>query len=270
MPKFYSLVPQRCHWWQQNKKNNPQKNDPVSERGETLPPLPNPCQKFEKSCVLHGLIVWFVENILVSERGHLPCWPCRREFCSLVPQRCHLWQQKTIENKTIQSLRGVRPPPLFHAKNVWNVVFDMVYGLMVSCHAMLKIIRLHYPKVTLHYVIMLPLVTSSPVPTIPSQFPSYFFLALPHQFGNFAEIGFEPSSYQSHLTHFFPAPVWVTLPTLVLSQLHYIPSSLFFWKLGSQSLEPFWAKVFLSQMCFAIMGWQIHGNGCCSGRGIQS
>lgn len=105
-----------------------------------------------------------------------------------------------------KELRGVRPPPLFHAKNVWNVVFDMVYGLMVSCHAMLKIIRLHYPKVTLHYVIMLPLVTSSPVPTIPSQFPSYFFLALPHQFGNFAEIGFEPSSYQSHLTHFFSQP----------------------------------------------------------------
>ena len=35
-----------------------------------------------------------IENILVSERGHLPCWPCRREFYSLVPQRCHLWQQK--------------------------------------------------------------------------------------------------------------------------------------------------------------------------------
>ena len=105
-----------------------------------------------------------------------------------------------------KELRGVRPPPLFHAKNVWNVLFDMVYGLMVSCHAMLKILRLHYPKVTLHYVIMLPLVASSPVPTIPSQFPSYFFLALPHQFGNFAEIGFEPSSYQSHLTHFFSQP----------------------------------------------------------------
>ena len=92
-------------------------------------------------------LVWLfdllkIENILVSERGHLPCWPCRREFCSLVPQRCHLWQQKTIENKTIQSLRGVRPPPLFHAKNVWNVLFDMVYGLMVSCHAMLKILFL--------------------------------------------------------------------------------------------------------------------------------
>ena len=41
-----------------------------------------------------------------------------------------------------KELRGVRPPPLFHAKNVWNVVFDMVYGLMVSCHAMLKILFL--------------------------------------------------------------------------------------------------------------------------------
>ena len=41
-----------------------------------------------------------------------------------------------------KELRGVRPPPLFHAKNVWNVLFDMVYGLMVSCHAMLKILFL--------------------------------------------------------------------------------------------------------------------------------
>ena len=158
-----------------------------------------------------------------------------------------------------KELRGVRPPPLFHAKNVWNVVFDMVYGLMVSCHAMLKIIRLHYPKVTLHYVIMLPLVTSSPVPTIPSQFPSYFFLALPHQFGNFAEIGFEPSSYQSHLTHFFPAPVWVTLPTLVLSQLHYIPSSPFFesWEVKVLShFEPTcsWAKCVLQSWVGRYIG----------------
>ena len=53
-------------------KNNPQKNNPVSKRGETLPPLPNPCQKFEKSCILHGLIIWFLENILVSEKGSPP------------------------------------------------------------------------------------------------------------------------------------------------------------------------------------------------------
>ena len=31
---------------------------------------------------------------------------------------------------------------------------------------------------------------------------------------------------------FFPAPVRVTLPTLVLSQLHYIPSPPFFLKAG--------------------------------------
>ena len=165
-----------------------------------------PCCPIHAKKLKHHVfyMVWLFDLLkkLVSERGRLPCWPCCREFYSLVPQRCHLWQQKNNRKE----LRGVRPPPLFHAKNVWNVVFDMVYGLMVSCHAMLKIIRLHYPKVTLHYVIMLPLVTSSPVPTIPSQFPSYFFLALPHQFGNFAEIGFEPSSYQSHLTHFFSQP----------------------------------------------------------------
>ena len=120
---------------------------------------------------------------------------------------------------------------------------------------------LHYPKVTLHYVIMLPLVASSPVPTIPSQFPSYFFLALPHQFGNFAEIGFEPSSYQSHLTHFFfPAPVWVTLPTLVLSQLHYIPSSPFFlesWEVKVLShFEPTcsWAKCVLQSWVGRYIG----------------
>ena len=201
--KFYSLVPQRCHWWQQNKKNNPQKNDPVSEQGETLPLLPNPCQKIETSCVLHGLIVWFVEKKLVSERGRLPCWPCCREFYSLVPQRCHLWQQKTIE----KNWEGSDHLPCSMPK-----MFEMLcltWFMVWWFHAMpcwKFYFWLHYPKVTLHYVIMLPLVTSSPVPTIPSQFPSYFFLALPHQFGNFAEIGFEPSSYQSHLTHFFSQP----------------------------------------------------------------
>ena len=154
-------------------------------------------------------MVWLFDLLKkISQREGSP------PLLAMLPENSTAWfhsaatcgNKKTIENKTIQSLRGVRPPPLFHAKNVWNVLFDMVYGLMVSCHAMLKIIRLHYPKVTLHYVIMLPLVASSPVPTIPSQFPSYFFLALPHQFGNFAEIGFEPSSYQSHLTHFFSQP----------------------------------------------------------------
>lgn len=201
MPKFYSLVPQRCHWWQQNNKQSKIKWSSQWTGWDTSPAAQSMPKNWNIMCFtwFDCLICWKHSS---QREGSPPLLAMPQRILQLGSTALPLVATKNNRKE----LRGVRPPPLFHAKNVWNVVFDMVYGLMVSCHAMLKIIRLHYPKVTLHYVIMLPLVASSPVPTIPSQFPSYFFLALPHQFGNFAEIGFEPSSYQSHLTHFFSQP----------------------------------------------------------------
>ena len=68
-------------------------------------------------------------------------------------------------------------------------------------------------------------------PSLPNSLPTF---SLPYR----TSLEILPKLVLSHLVTnpilpiFFPAPVWVTLPTLVLSQLHYIPSSPFFLKAG--------------------------------------